>query len=85
MRPKRSALAEAWQREIDGIAKRYVRDLDQVGLGLYAALDAAGNGASLKACAEALGWKNGAPPERLVSLATEEDLAAILAGKREPR
>ncbi len=73
-----SKLAEVWQREIDGIAKRYVRDFDSKGLGLYASLDALGHGASLRAVSEALGWKDGEPPEPLVKLATEAELTELV-------
>lgn len=51
---RRSALEEVWQREIDGVAKKYVRNLAVVGMEDYAALDALSNGASPEAVREAL-------------------------------
>lgn len=69
-----SALRDVWQREVNGIARRYVRTMDVHGEGLAAALGAVASGADLEVVAEALGWKDGEPP-RQVQLPTPEEVS----------
>lgn len=48
-------LVDLWQREIDGVAKSYIRNCAVYGIEKFAALDSLANGASFEAVAEAYG------------------------------
>lgn len=73
------SLRDLWRKEVNGIARRYIRTADIYGRGEEAALETIAAGADLETVAEALGYRNGEPPEGLVKLATEKDLEALLA------
>jgi hypothetical protein len=75
------SLRDVWRKEVNGIAKRYIRSFEAVGMGDYAVADSIAHGADIEACAEALGYRDGEPPEGLVKLATAADLDALLAGR----
>lgn len=75
----KSALAELWQRELDGMGRQYVRDREVYGDGRRAAASALEAGVSPQAVAEGLGLVE-PEPDGLVVIATPADLARLLKG-----